>query len=407
MTELVEHDLRYSVERVPESSLHAVFRASRRWTDTHGREANALHVGEPAFGMPPTAIEAMCRALRDGRCTYTSAEGMPELREALVAKLAAQGVPTTADRVFVTPGSCQGLTAVGAAVHTPGAAWMIPQVHWPIYRQQGVLNGYEVVGYPLGPGYALDVAAVARAATPATRAIVVNSPANPTGAIADPAALRELLALAAERDWIIVSDEAYEDFVYDGTHLPLAALEADVEPHRRRVFSAFTFSKNYAMTGCRVGYVVAPNDEFAGLLRRVQEGSIIAPPTPAQIGALAALGDGSAVRANVAAVRASRDAAMGELIGAGLIGAPPAGGWYALLDIASSGHTATEFADRLLAEHGVAVAPAAAFTVPGDPSTRSVVRISFAGDRTRLLEGTAALVRACREWGRERAAERV
>jgi aspartate aminotransferase len=397
MTELVEHS--YPVELVPESSLHAVFRASRRWSDVHGREANALHVGEPAFGMPPSAVEAMCRALRDGRCVYTSAEGMPELREALVAKLTAQGLSTTPDRVFVTPGSCQGLTAVGAAVHTPGAAWLIPQVHWPIYRQQGVLNRYDVVGYPLGPGYALDVAAIARAATPATRVIVVNSPANPTGAVADPAALRDLLALANERDWIVVSDEAYADFVYEGTHLPMAALEADVEPHRRRVFSAFTFSKSHAMTGCRVGYVVAPNDAFSGLLRRVQEGSIIAPPTPAQIGALAALDDTAAVRANVAAVRTSRDAAMGELMAAGLIAAPPAGGWYALLDITSSGHAAAEFADRLLAEHGVAVAPASAFTIPGDQSTRGVVRISFAGDRTRLLEGTSALARACREWG--------
>ena len=406
MTELVEHRRRYPVERVPESSLHAVFRASRKWADTQGREAVALHVGEPAFAMPPVAVEAMRRALRDGRCAYTSAEGMPELREALVDKLAAQGIGTCADHVFVTPGSCQGLTAVGAAVHTPGAAWLIPRVHWPIYRQQGVLNGYDVVGYPLGPGYALDVAAIARAAPPATRVIVVNSPANPTGVVADPAVLRELLALAAERDWLVVSDEAYEDFVYDGGHPPLAALEADVEPSRRRVFSAFTFSKAYAMTGCRVGYVVAPNDELAGLLRRVQECSIISPPTPAQIGALAALGDRAAVRANVAAVRASRDAAMGELVEAGLIGAPPAGGWYALLDIACSGHTAQEFADRLLAEHGVAVAPAAAFTIPGDVSTRNVVRISFAGDRIRLLEGTQALVQACRAWG-ERAAERA
>jgi aspartate aminotransferase len=407
MTELVEQNPRYPVQQVPESSLHAVFRASRRWTDTHGREANALHVGEPAFGMPSAAVEAMVRALRDGRCAYTSAEGMPELREALVAKLARQGIPATANRVFVTPGSCQGLTAVGMAVHTPGAACLIPEVHWPIYRQQAVLNGYEVIGYPLGPGYALDVAAVARAATPATRVIVVNSPANPTGAVATPAALRGLLALAAERDWIVISDEAYQDFVYEGTHLSLGALEAEVDPRRRRVFSAFTFSKSQAMTGCRVGYVVAPNDEFASLLRKVQEGSIIAPPTPAQIGALAALDDTTAVRANVAAVRASRDAAMGEFMAAGLIGAPPAGGWYALLDITSSGHTAAEFADRLLAERGVAVAPASAFAVPGDTTTRGVVRISFAGDQTRLLEGTESLVRACREWGGDQAAGRA
>jgi aspartate aminotransferase len=403
MTTLAQQQPRYPVAypvaQVPESSLHAVFRASQRWSYYHGREANALHVGEPAFGIPPEAVEAMCRAVRGGGCGYTSAEGMPELREALVGKLTRQRVDTTADRVFVSPGSCQGLTAVGAAVHTPGAALLIPQVHWPIYRQQGILNRYQVIGYPLGPDYTLDVAAIARAATPATRAIVVNTPANPTGAVADPATLRDLLRLATERDWIVLSDEAYQDFIYDGAHVSLASLEADLEPRDRRVFSAFTFSKSHAMTGCRVGYIVAPNDELAGLLRRVQEASIIAPPTPSQIGAIAALGATGAVSANVAAVRASRDAVMAELVAAGLIRTPPAGGWYALLDISASGCTAERFAARLLTEHGVAVAPAGAFSMPGDPRTRHVVRISLAGDRTRLLEGAATLVRACREWG--------
>jgi aspartate aminotransferase len=399
MTKLAQQQSRYPVEQVPESSLHAVFRAAQRWAIRNGREPIALHVGEPAYTMPTAAVEAMCRAVRDGACAYTSAEGMPELREALVAKLSGQQIDATVDRVFVTPGSCQGLMAVGAAVHTPGAAMMIPQVHWPIYRQQAVLNGYEVIGYPLDRNYRLDVERIARAATPETRVLVVNTPANPTGAIADPSTLRDLLALAEERDWIVISDEAYEDFAYDAKHVSLASFESDVEPSRRRVFSTFTFSKSYAMTGCRVGYVVAPNDAFAGLLRKVQEGSIIAPPTPAQVGALAALGAVDAVRANVAAVRASRDAVMGDLVAAGLIETPPAGGWYALLDISSSGLTAEAFAARLLEERGVAVAPAAAFALPGDSNTRHVVRISLAGDRARLVEGVAAIVRACGEWG--------
>src|SRR6266545_2535318 len=258
-------------------------------------------------------------------------------------------------------------------------------MHWPIYRQQAVLNGYDIVGYPLGAHYTLDVAAIERAATPAT----------PTGAVADSATLRELLDLANERDWIVISDEAYEDFIYDGTHVSLASFEAEVEPRYRRVFSAFTFSKCHAMTGCRVGYVVAPNDELAALLRKVQEGSIIAPPTPSQVGALAA------------AVRTSRDAVAGDLMAAGLIDTAPAGGWYALLDVSSSGYAAERFAARLLADHGVAVTPAAAFAMPGDASTRSVVRISLAGDRTRLLEGVATLVRACREWAAELPTERL
>ncbi|MER7004774.1 pyridoxal phosphate-dependent aminotransferase [Dactylosporangium sp. NPDC000555] len=407
MTTLAVQPPRYPVEQVPESSLHAVFRAAQRWASLHHREPIALHIGEPAYDIPPAAVEAMSRALRAGSCSYTSAEGMPQLREALVAKLAGQRIDADVDRVFVTPGSCQGLMAIGAAVHTPGAGWLIPQVHWPIYRQQGMLNGYRVTGYPLGPGYRLDVAAIARAATPDTRVIVVNSPANPTGAIADAETLRDLLALARERDWLVVADEAYEDFAYDAPHVSLAAFEADVDPYDRRVFSAFTFSKSYAMTGCRVGYVVAPNDMYAGLLRKVQEGAIIAPPTPSQIGALAALDAQDAVRANVAMVRRSRDEVMPGLVAAGIIDAPPAGGWYALLNIASSGLAAEAFAARLLAERGVAVAPAAAFALPGDPSTEHVIRISMAGDRAQLAAGVDAIVQACHEWGADRTPERL
>jgi aspartate aminotransferase len=403
MTTLAHHQPRYPVERVPVSSLHKVFRATQHWSAVNGREAICLHVGEPAYTMPPLAVEAMCRAMRDDRCSYTSAEGMRELREALTGKLRRQGIDTTVDRVFVTPGSCQGLAAVGAAIHQPGAAWLIPHIHWPIYRQQLVLNGYETVAYPLGRNYTLDAESIARAATPQTRVLMVNSPANPTGVITDVSTLRDLLELARQRDWIVISDEAYEDFVYDGEHVPMATLEADVDPDERRVFSAFTFSKSYAMTGCRVGYIVAPNDRFADLLMRVQEGSIIAPPTPSQIGALAALEAADLVRANVAAVRGSRDAVMDRLMAAGLIEVPPAGGWYALLDITSSGYAAEEFAARLLEEHGVAVAPAAAFTLPDDPSARRLVRISMAGDRSELVKGIDTLVGACREWGERNA----
>ncbi|UPK75789.1 pyridoxal phosphate-dependent aminotransferase [Nocardioidaceae bacterium SCSIO 66511] len=389
----------FPMEGVPESVLHKVFRASHRWMLTHGRDVNALHVGEPAYGMPPSVVTAMTDAISSGDTAYTSAEGASELREALTAKLIRQGLDVSPDYVFVAPGSCQGLSAVGKAVHTPGSAWLIPQVHWPIYRQQGAVNGYETLAYPLGKHYGLDVDRIAQSATAQTRVIVVNSPANPTGAVADDRDRRELLTLATERDWIVISDEAYEDFVYDGKHTPLATLEADIDPAERRVFSAFTFSKSHAMTGCRVGYVVAPNDRFAALVRRVQEATIIAPPTPAQRGALAALDEHDAVRDNVAYVRASRDAVMPDLIAEGLIDVPPAGGWYALLNIAQSGLGAQQFADRLLDERGVGVAPAAAFAVDDDPVARDLIRISMAGDRDQLVDGVREIIQACREWG--------
>ena len=389
----------FSVDAVPASSLHKVFEDTARWAADTGRQPNNLHVGEPIYSMPETARRAMIDAIAQGDCGYTGAVGRLDLRTRLAERAQASGIDTDPSLIAVTPGSCQGLAAIGRALHDPGAAMLIPSVHWPIYRQQAIVNDYELIGYPLGENYEIQVDAIAAASTPNTRVLLINSPANPTGYVCPPEVLRDLLDLACERDWMVICDEAYEDFVFGGTHVSVASLEADLDPDRRRVFSTFTFSKSYAMTGCRVGYVVAPNPAFADRLRRVQEATIIAAPTPSQIGALAALDASDEVERNVEYVRASRDAAMEILLPAGLIARPPGGGWYAMLDVGSSGRGAVEFSEALLDDYGVGVAPAAAFSFPGDASTDATVRISLAGDRDQLIAGCREIVAACERWG--------
>jgi aspartate aminotransferase len=391
---------------IPPNCLHEVFRAAETWERRHRRPVNRLHVGEPCFGMPAVAAEALTKAVRDGRTAYTSAEGMLELRLALATKLAEEnGHDTTPEHVFVTPGSCQGLTALFQSIVTPGDELLIPELHWPIHLQQALLAGFRPVLYPLRPDLSPDLDGIAAVAGPRTRAILVNSPANPTGAMLGKAQLQATLELAGEHGWLVVSDEAYEHFGYDGEHVSMASLERDIPRQQRRVFSTYSFSKSYAMTGCRLGYVVTPNDETAHTLRVVQEASIIAPATPVQHAGVAALTAHSDVAQNHATVRKARDSALPDLVRAGVLPQLPAGGWYAVLDVASTGMDAERFAQELLAATDVAVAPAKGFalrpvfddqgrvtSVGAAPAARHLVRIAICGDHDLLTAGIRDLV---------------
>ncbi|MET7297348.1 pyridoxal phosphate-dependent aminotransferase [Embleya sp. NPDC005575] len=393
---------------IPPSCLHDVFRSAQAWELVHRRAPIRLHVGEPAFGPPIEAVEALGAAAREGRAAYTSAEGMTELREALAAKLASEnGHATRPDRVFVAPGSCQGLAALMQSMAEPGDEILLPEIHWPIHLQQALLAGLRPRFYPLDRDFRPDPDSLAAAGGERTRLILVNSPANPAGVVLDEPFLRAVLHIARRRGWRIISDEAYEHFVFEGEHVSMASLERDVPERERLVHSAFSFSKSYAMTGYRLGYIAVPDARAASALRVVQEASIVAPPTPVQYAALAALGVPQAALRNREAVRANRDRSLPSLVAAGLLGRVPPGGWYALLDLASVGLDADVFAAELLAEHGTAVAPGRGFalrpTVDAqcrvtaiEPSPRShgLLRIAFCGDGDLLAAGVERLLAA-------------
>ncbi|WP_218130522.1 pyridoxal phosphate-dependent aminotransferase [Lentzea jiangxiensis] len=384
-----------------------MFRAVDAYDAHQKSPAIRLHVGEPAFRPPPSVAIAIATAAAAGRTGYTTAEGLGELRTALVRKLREHnGHDTDVDRVFVTPGSTQGLQAIMQSLAAPGTEILLPALHWPIYLQQALLAGLLPATYPLDDHLRPDLAALA--GLPAgPKILVVNSPNNPSGAICDRRLLSELLELAHRRGWWIISDEAYEHFNYDGEVLSLAALEAERDVGERRVFSAFTFSKSYGMTGWRLGYVTAPTPRQASLLQVVQEATIVCPPQPIQLAGVAALADDDAISRNSSFVRANRDLMARALRGTGLMATVPEGGWYALLDCAATGLDADTFAARLLAEEGVALASATGFALRPpfsadsdlnaiDPSARHLLRLAFCGDRNALLEGLARLVRFTR-----------
>jgi aspartate aminotransferase len=378
---------------IPPSCVHGVYRAVNDWQRRTGRDVVRLDIGEPYFTPPAAVVEALAAAARDGRTTYTPAEGLPQFRARLADKLTrVNGHDTREELVFVTPGASQGLSAVMQSVTDPGDEILVPGWHWPIHLQQCLLAGLRPRFYPLDDGFRPDLERIDRLAGERTRVLLVNSPSNPTGAVYEAEVLAGLLELARRHDWLVISDEAYEDFVFEGNHVSMAALERDLPVGERRVFTVFSYSKSFAMTGYRLGYVAAPNPARAATLQVVQEASILSSPTPVQYAGLAALDSMPAVAAHHESVRSARDG-LSPLADFGLLAWYPEGGWFALLDIGGLGVDAESFAAALLERDAVAVAPARGFalrpewgpdgavtSVGADPVTSRYLRIAFCGE---------------------------
>ncbi|MBA3780234.1 MAG: pyridoxal phosphate-dependent aminotransferase [Nocardioides sp.] len=370
-----------------------------------------LNVGEPAFGPPDSVGRELAAAALDGRTRYVDVQGLIGLRERLAAKLeSVNDLDAHPDRLFVTPGSCQGLVALMRSLARPNAEILMPEVHWPVHLQQALLAGLRPVFYGLDENFEPDPESIREMATPSTRVLLLNTPSNPAGAIVDESLQRKLYDIAAEGDWQVISDEAYEDFAFDSPHSSIGAIERGRPVNERIVNSVYTFSKGPAMTGYRLGYVAVSRPAVGAAMRMVQESNIIAPSAPIQHAGLAALGARDALVANHAYVRGNRDIALPALVEAGLLRALPRGGWYVMADVSSAGMTGEEFADELLMRHDVAVVPGSGFSAhpefgpdgsllplrPGGAAA-GLVRIAFCVDREQLVAGVGRIVELVHE----------
>jgi aspartate aminotransferase len=370
-------------EQIPFSPIRTMFRLADEMERAGGGPVFRLHVGDPDFTPPPRVIEAACDALRAGKTHYAPSVGLEELRTALAEKARRRnGIAATTEQVIVTPGSTQALFASMELMLEAGDEMLLPEIYWPNYVQQVLLIGARPRFYPLGRGYQPELTKIQEQVTPKARAILINSPSNPTGAVFPGATLRALYDLAVERDLWILSDEAYEDFIFDGSHVSLASFERDLPENQRRVFTLFTFSKSFAMTGLRMGCIVAPSARAGTMLRKVQEPLVASSGTPMQWGALAALdaSESAGIERMRETYRRRRDLAMSILGPAGLADYEPEGAFYIMADVSSTGLTGDEFALRLLREERVAVAPGSGFALVPE----------YAADGTPLAEPTAA-----------------
>jgi aspartate aminotransferase len=348
-----------------------------------------LHVGEPSFATPEHVLDGARQALAAGHTRYVSNAGIPALRAALASKLErVNGLPARPEQVVVTNGGMEALFVSLAAVLSEGDEVLLPDPGWPGFDNAvRVLRG-RVVSYALEPGrgFLPDLGALERSITPRTRALLVNSPSNPLGAML-PAELAEaLVRFASSHDLWLISDECYDQITFEAEHVSPARFD-----EQGRVLSCFSFSKTYAMTGMRVGYVHAP-DAAAGVIATLQEPVIACVNAPAQHAALAALeGPQDIVPTMRDAYRSRRDRAAATLDEAGLAYLLPQGAFYLWIDVSPlCGGDVKAWALELLREQRVAVAPGTAF----GPRGEGWIRVSLATETDELLEGLDRIARS-------------
>jgi aspartate/methionine/tyrosine aminotransferase len=365
--------------RVPRSGIRTLM-------DLALRDPLALHleIGEPDQGVAPHVLEAAAAAGRDGRTGYTSSVGLPALRAAVAERVSARsGRPTTPDEVVVTHGAMHGLAMTFQALLGPGDEVLLPDPAFPNWAMAVTAAGAVPGTYPTRPehGFVPVPAEVEAAITPRTRALLVCSPDNPTGAVYPAAVLAELVDIARRHDLWLLSDECYEAITFGVPFVSPAAFDTD-----GRVVVLGSVSKTYAMTGWRIGWVATPDRDLIDVLGHLSEALVACPSTVGQVGALAALtGPQDPVAAAVASYRERRDAATGLLAARGVAFTQPDGAFYLLVDVEDGDTDA--FAHRLLEHRHVAVAPGSTFGA----QALGLVRVSLASARPTLLEGLSRL----------------
>jgi aminotransferase len=340
----------------------------------------SLGVGEPDFDTPPGIVEAGVTSLRAGRTHYTSNYGTLELRRALAAHLERRyGVAyDPAGEICVTVGASEAVAVAMAAIVDPGDEVILHEPSYVAYTPAVVFNGGTTVhvATTAATAFALDADALEAAVTARTKAIFLGYPCNPTGAVLPPEELRAIAEVARRHDLLVVSDEIYDRLVYgDHRHESIAALPGMQE----RTILIGGFSKAYAMTGWRIGYVCAPRDLLEAIVK-IHQYEIMSAPTTAQDAALVALTDAEPdVQRMHDEYDRRRRMFVDGLNRIGLEAVEPKGAFYAFPSIRSTGLSSQEFSERLLFEQGVAVVPGDAFGPSGEGHVRACYATSYGG----------------------------
>ncbi|HOT92408.1 MAG TPA: aminotransferase class I/II-fold pyridoxal phosphate-dependent enzyme [Anaerolineae bacterium] len=334
----------------------------------------SLGIGEPDFDTPAPIVEAGVAALQRGATHYTSNAGLLELRQAIAAHLhRLYGVSyDPAREVLVTVGVSEALYLAMAALLNPGDEIIFAEPCFVAYGPVAMMVNAKPVAISTTPetGFQLTAEMIEAAITPRTKVLFITSPNNPTGVVISREHLAAIAALAEKHNLIVMSDEIYDRLVYDVEHVCFATLPG----MRERTIVLQGFSKAYAMTGWRVGYLCGP-EPLVAEMRKLHQYLIMSAPTVSQWAALKALEVGEPFVQEMHARYARRRRLIVD--GLNTIGLPciePHGAFYAFPNIQSTGMDDAEFADRLLQEERVAVVPGRAF----GPSGVGFVRMSYA-----------------------------
>jgi aspartate/methionine/tyrosine aminotransferase len=345
-----------------------------------GADIVHLEFGEPDFEAPPVVADAVMRAIKDGRTKYVSSLGIAPLREAVAEHYATTyGVSISPDQVLVTPGTSPAMMLLFGHLLDPGDDVVLGDPYYACYPNFIRYAEGRLVTVPTveADGFALSADAVRERLTPRTRAVLINSPANPTGAVMVDEAMRDIAAVAGRAGAFVVSDEIYHGLVYEGH--PRSILE-----FTDRAFVLNGFSKAFAMTGWRLGYVIGPRADIRAL-QTVFGNFFISTNEFVQWAGVAALREAGDETRHFQAIFAERRRAMVQglrRVGLG-VGFEPSGAFYVLANARAYTTDSTRFAMRLLEEAHVAVTPGAAF----GPGAEGYLRFSYASSVERIEEG--------------------
>lgn len=337
------------------------------------KDVIAMGRGDPDFHTPAHIVEAAKAALDANQHHYTGPTGLPALRAAIAADLkAGYGLDYTADEVVVTAGVQESIMLCMLGLVAPGDEVLITSPRFTTYDTAVHLCGGVPVPVPTHEkdDFALDVAEIEKRITPKTRMFVLVTPNNPTGAVTPPEMIRKIAELAIRHDILIIADEIYAKMIYaPNEHLSIATLPGMKE----RTITLNGFSKTYAMTGWRIGYLAAPAD-FVAKLTEPRHTLSINTCTVSQHAALAALtGPQEPIQAMLAEYKARRDWLMPALSASGFTYGHPGGAFYIYVNISHTGMDAPGFCENLLRETGVMVFPGSMF---GDDSP-NYIRIGY------------------------------
>ena len=358
-----------------------------------------LDQGDVSFDAPDSLKTAMTRAIADNHTHYVQTTGLPSLRELIAAKLRnTNGIPISdVDDVLVTNGGIHGLYILCLSLLDPGDEVLLPDPAWPpaagnILAARGVPVGYRLHE---SSGWQPDLDEIEAAITPKTRVLYINSPSNPTGGVLTRAYLERLAAIAVKHDLWVISDEAYEDVVFEGEHISIASLPGMYE----RTIPVYTFSKTYAVTGLRLGYIAIRDAAIRDRAKKILFYTASNVSSVVQYGGIGALeGTQDCIETFRTELQARRDLfyqGVKEAAGDVFTGQPPAGAFYAFMRINpawSDGDRSTASVSWRMVEY--LIAKARIGSVPGvdfGPNGEGYVRFCFARDRKELTGAIAAM----------------
>lgn len=351
-----------------------------------GIDIISFGAGEPDFDTPDYVKEGAIKALKEGKTKYSPAGGIPELRKALSDRIKEKNkIDYEPSEIVVCPGAKMGLYEIFAVLLNPGDEVIVPAPYWVSYTEQILINDGipKIVELSEDNGFVLTVDHIKDAVTSKTKALVLNTPSNPTGAVIPKKELEKIAQFCLEKNIAIISDECYEEFAYDEEHISIASLSKEV---KEITFTVSAFSKSYSMTGWRLGWVAAPK-EFAKAIVDMQSQTISNPTTFIQYGAIQALKDGGEFPAKMRGEFIKRRNYILDALNSikNIRCTLPQGAFYAFPNMTyyttNKFKNDIELTEYLLEEAKVAVVPGSAFGKEG------YIRLSYATSMENIQKG--------------------